>query len=40
MDSFEDIAKLTGGGEGAVRTRLSRIRKKLKEFLRERGVLI
>lgn len=38
MDSFEDIAAAAGMREGAVRTRLSRLRGKLKEFLESRGV--
>ena len=38
MDSFADIAAAAGMKEGAVRTRLSRLRGKLKEFLESRGV--
>lgn len=38
MDSCADIAKMTGMRENAVRTRLSRLRKTLKDFLVERGV--
>ena len=38
MDPFSDIAAAAGMGEGAVRTRLSRLRGKLKEFLESRGV--
>jgi RNA polymerase sigma-70 factor (ECF subfamily) len=40
MDSYESIAKVLGIREGAVRTRLSRTRAKLKVFLDERGVAI
>lgn len=40
MDAYEDIASAAGLGEGAVRTRLSRLRKKLKEFLESRGVML
>lgn len=38
MDSFSDIAAVAGMSEGAVRTRLSRLRAKLKNFLESRGV--
>ena len=38
MDSFADVAAAAGMKEGAVRTRLSRLRGKLKEFLESRGV--
>ena len=38
MDSFADIASAAGMKEGAVRTRLSRLRGKLKDFLESRGV--
>lgn len=38
MDSFEDIAAAAGMSEGAVRTRLTRLRGKLKDFLESRGV--
>lgn len=40
MDSYSDIAQITGMQEGAVRTRLSRQRKQLKQYLMERGVEI
>jgi RNA polymerase sigma-70 factor (ECF subfamily) len=40
MDSYESIAKVLGIREGAVRTRLSRTRAKLKVFLDERGIEI
>ena len=40
MDSYESIAKVLGIREGAVRTRLSRTRARLKAFLDERGVAI
>ena len=38
MDPFSDIAAAAGMGQGAVRTRLSRMRGKLKDFLESRGV--
>ncbi|MDE7229113.1 MAG: RNA polymerase sigma factor [Oscillospiraceae bacterium] len=38
IDSTKDIAEAAGLNEGAVRTRLARLRVKLKEFLEERGV--
>ena len=38
MDTFSDIAALAGMSEGAVRTRLSRLRGRLKEILESRGV--
>ena len=38
MDSLADIAAASGMKEGAVRTRLSRLRGKLKKFLESRGV--
>lgn len=38
MDSFADVAAAAGMKEGAVRTRLTRLRGKLKEFLESRGV--
>lgn len=38
MDTYKDIASAAGLGEGAVRTRLSRLRGKLKKFLKSRGV--
>lgn len=40
MDSFRDLASETNLSQGAVRTRLSRIREKLKEFLESRGVSV
>lgn len=40
MDSFRDLASETNLSQGAVRTRLSRIRDKLKEFLESRGVSV
>lgn len=40
VDSFESISKVTGLRENAIRTRLSRMRKDLKTFLRERGVAL
>lgn len=39
-DSCEDLARITGMKEQAVRTRLSRIRSKLKDFLYEKGVSV
>lgn len=38
MDSFADIAAAAGMNEGTVRTRLSRLRGKLKKYLESRGV--
>ena len=38
MDSYAALAAAAGMKEGAVRTRLSRLRGKLKEFLESRGV--
>ncbi len=38
MDSFGDIASAANMSEGTVRTRLSRLRGKLKNFLESRGV--
>ena len=40
MDSFKDIAAETELSEGTVRTRLTRLRDKLKEFLESRGVIV
>lgn len=40
MDSFKDISSMSGLSEGAVRTRLSRLRSGLKEFLESRGMII
>ncbi len=37
-DSYEQLSRLSGMREGAIRTKLSRIRKKLKEYLEKRGV--
>lgn len=37
-DSFKDIADISGLSEGAVRTRLSRLRNELRKFLDERGI--
>ena len=38
MDSYESLARTTGMREGAIRTRLSRMRKDLKRFLKKKGV--
>lgn len=38
IDSTRDIAAASGLGDGAVRTRLTRLRTELKQFLIERGV--
>ena len=38
-DSYEQLSALTGLKEGAVRTRLSRMRQKLKNDLTKKGVL-
>ncbi len=40
LDSFADLARYTGLREGTVRTRLSRQRKELKDFLAKRGVFV
>lgn len=40
MDSYEDIAKASGLKEGAIRTRLSRIKADLKKYLEKKGVII
>ena len=40
LDSARDLAKATGMAEGAVRTRLSRLRQQLKEALLEKEVLL
>ncbi len=39
-DSYEQLSRRSGMKEGAIRTRLSRIRKQLKEYLREKGVSV
>ena len=39
MDPYEDIARASGISEGAVRTRASRVREKLRKHLKKRGVL-
>ena len=38
LDSFAELSRYTGLGEGAVRTRLSRIRKELKKYLERKGM--
>lgn len=40
MDSYEELAESTGLKEGAIRTRLSRLKADLKEFLGKRGVTV
>lgn len=40
MDSYSDIAKMTGMREGAIRTQLLRQRQQLKKYLMKRGVEI
>ena len=40
MDSFKDIASVSGLSEGAIRTRLSRLRNNLKIYLESRGVTL
>lgn len=40
MDSIKGLATATGLNEGAVRTRLSRMRQELKEMLLEKGVMV
>lgn len=40
MDSIKALSEVTGLAEGAVRTRLHRLRQQLKEELAEKGVLL
>lgn len=40
MDSVGDVAKATGLRTGTVRTRLTRLRAGLKEYLKEKGVTV
>ena len=40
VDSIKGLAADTGLNEGAVRTRLSRMRQELKEMLQEKGVMV
>ena len=40
LDSYEEIAKLTGISEKNVSVRLTRIRKQLRNYLEERGIVI
>lgn len=40
LDSIKGLASATGLNEGAVRTRLSRMRQELKEQLQEKGVMV
>lgn len=40
LDSFEMLAVATGLGQGAVRTRLTRLRQQLKQFLMEKGIVL
>ena len=40
LDSFEMLAAETGLGPGAVRTRLTRLRQRLKQFLLEKGIVL
>ncbi len=40
MDSYKDISSLSGLSEGAIRTRLSRLREDLRLFLKERGIAV
>ena len=40
LDSYEILAELSGLREGAVRTRLNRIREKLKAYLKGNGVTL
>lgn len=37
LDSFAELSRYTGIGEGAIRTRLSRIRNDLKKYLERKG---
>lgn len=38
LDSFAELSRYTGLGEGAIRTRLSRIRNDLKKYLERKGM--
>ena len=38
LDSFSELSRYTGLGEGAIRVRLSRIRKGLKKYLERNGI--
>lgn len=40
MDSYSEIAEKSGMKEGAIRTRLTRLRDKLKKYLEKRGVVL
>jgi RNA polymerase sigma factor (sigma-70 family) len=40
MDSYEELASMSGLKEGTIRTRLSRIKSDLKVFLEKRGVTL
>ena len=40
LDPIRSLARATGLGEGAVRTRLSRLRQQLKEELLDKGVIL
>lgn len=40
MDSYEQIANASGIKEGAIRTRLSRVKAELKKYLEKRGVIL
>lgn len=40
FDSYEELSEITGLSEGAIRTRLSRMREKLREFMLSKGVMI
>ena len=40
MDSYADIARVSGLRENAVRTRLSRVKADLKKFLEKQGVVV
>ena len=39
LDSYEELARLSGLSQVALRARLSRMRRELRSFLREKGVL-
>lgn len=39
MDSYEELSRLSGLGQGAVRTRIARIRRALRDHLIKEGIL-
>lgn len=39
MDSYDELSRLTNISQGTIRTKLSRIRKDMKKYLTERGII-